>query len=75
MRTSHVQTLPIVLSRQSRVSLPQQVGEELKRLILEGYFKPGAIMPSSRTLCETLQVGRSTIIEAFEQLKFLIAAG
>lgn len=77
MRTSHVQNLPVVLSRQSRTSLPQQVGEELKRLILEGYFKPGAIMPSSRSLCETLQVGRSTIIEAFEQLKsegYIVAA-
>jgi len=77
MRTSHAQNLPVVLSRQSRVSLPQQVGEELKRLILEGYFQPGAIMPSSRMLCETLQVGRSTIIEAFEQLKsegYLVAA-
>lgn len=77
MRTSHVPSLPIVLSRQSRVALPQQVGDELKRLILEGYFKPGAVMPSSRSLCDSLQVGRSTIIEAFEQLKsegYLIAA-
>ncbi|HNB24717.1 MAG TPA: winged helix-turn-helix domain-containing protein, partial [Candidatus Melainabacteria bacterium] len=77
MRTSHVHNLPVVLSRQSRVSLPQQVGDELKRLILEGYFNPGAVLPSSRTLCEILQVGRSTIIEAFEQLKsegYLVAA-
>ncbi len=77
MRNSHVQNLPVILSRQSRVALPQQVGDELKRLILEGYFKPGAIMPSSRALCDSLQVGRSTIIEAFEQLKsegYLVAA-
>lgn len=77
MRNSHVQNLPVILSRQSRVALPQQVGDELKRLILEGYFRPGAIMPSSRTMCDALQVGRSTIIEAFEQLKsegYLVAA-
>jgi len=69
--------LPVVISRQSRIALPQQVGDELKRLILEGYFKPGAVLPSSRALCDALKVGRSTIIEAFEQLKsegYLVAA-
>lgn len=77
MRNSLGQNLPVVLSRQSRVALPQQVGDELRRLILEGYFRPGAVMPSSRSLCDALQVGRSTVIEAFEQLKsegYLVAS-
>jgi len=77
IRNGPLPNLPIVLSRQSRVSLPQQVADQLKRLILTGFFTSGAVMPSSRVLCDALQVGRSTIIEAFEQLKsegFLVAA-
>lgn len=77
LRQYDLPNLPVVISRQSRVALPQQVGDELKRLILEGYFRPGSVLPSSRALCDALKVGRSTIIEAFEQLKsegYLVAS-
>jgi GntR family transcriptional regulator/MocR family aminotransferase len=49
-------------------SLFRQIYEELRSAILEGRLKPGARLPSTRTLSEDLGVSRNTVLEAFEQL-------
>jgi len=46
----------------------QQVFEEIKRLIEEGALKPGEQLPSSRALAKTLEVNRSTVYRAYEEL-------
>jgi DNA-binding FadR family transcriptional regulator len=48
--------------------LSDEVFERLKRLIVEGGMKAGALMPSERELMERFGVGRPAIREAMQQL-------
>lgn len=64
----HSERLPIEISRQSKVSLPSQIVEQVRSLIVAGYLVAGDLLPSSRTLAELLNVSRGTVVFAYEQL-------
>lgn len=60
--------LPVKVVRESRVSLPSQIVEQVRSLIVAGYLVAGDPLPSSRTLAELLNVSRGTVVFAYEQL-------
>jgi GntR family transcriptional repressor for pyruvate dehydrogenase complex len=52
-----------------RVSIIDQVVHELKEMCLSGQLVAGDKLPTEMQLCETLNVGRSTVREAFRVLQ------
>lgn len=61
-------SLAIVLDRDSITPLRQQIYKQWRQGILSGRFRPGEAVPSTRDLAATLQVARSTVTEAYDQL-------
>lgn len=59
-------TIPIDLN--AKVHLYEQIYEYIRKEILEGRLTPGEKLPSSRLLAAHLQISRSTINLAYEQL-------
>jgi GntR family transcriptional repressor for pyruvate dehydrogenase complex len=55
----------------SRVTLAEQVAEQLSDQIAEGRWKPGEKLPSEAELCTALRIGRSTLREALKSLAFV----
>src|SRR5260370_1434476 len=55
----------------SRVTLGEQVAEQLARQISEGRWRSGDKLPSESELCATLGIGRSTLREALKSLAFV----
>lgn len=47
----------------------EQIAESLRSRIADGEFGPGAVLPSSRDLCEQWAVSRATAIKAMEVLR------
>lgn len=60
--------LPLRLDPATGTSLQQQIFEQIRRLILDDRLRPGARMPSTRTLAADLRVSRNTVVLAFGQL-------
>nr|WP_308168361.1 PLP-dependent aminotransferase family protein [Nonomuraea sp. NEAU-A123] len=60
--------LPISLSRESAVPLSAQLTGWLRRAMLAGTLAPGERLPSSRGLAGQLQVSRTVVTEAYQQL-------
>jgi GntR family transcriptional regulator / MocR family aminotransferase len=56
------------LDRASKVPLHRQLYEALRQAILEGRLRPGARLPSTRTLAVELGSSRNTILAAVAQL-------
>ncbi|EPF18021.1 HTH-type transcriptional regulatory protein gabR [Cedecea davisae] len=56
------------LSRESGDSLQQQLYYRIKNAINEGKLKPGDKLPGTRKVCETLNIGRNTVIIVYELL-------
>ncbi len=52
-----------------RVSIVEQVIQNLKAYIMENNLKPGDKMPTEKDVCELLGVGRSTAREAYRMLQ------
>ncbi len=48
--------------------LHRQLSQALREAIIEGRLAPGARLPSTRSLADDLDVSRSTVVSAFEQL-------
>jgi GntR family transcriptional regulator/MocR family aminotransferase len=59
----------IDLDGKADVPLHRQIYDELRRQILDGRLRRGARLPSSRSLATDLCVSRSTVVQAFEQLR------
>lgn len=59
----------IFLERQSRKPIYLQIRDRISRLIKSGALKSGDRLPSIRSLAETLQVNKLTIIEAYSVLE------
>ncbi|MNO15947.1 HTH-type transcriptional regulator NorG [compost metagenome] len=55
--------------RQSNKPLYEQIADYLEQRISYGEFPPGSLLPSERKLAEQLGVNRSTIIQAFAELR------
>lgn len=47
----------------------QQVANGLVHLVKEGVLKPGFMLPPSRTLADLMQLNRTTIVSAYEELR------
>lgn len=61
-------TLPLLLDRAAGESLTDQIVRQMRRAIEQALLARGAQMPSSRSLAEQLEIGRNTVIRAYEQL-------
>lgn len=49
--------------------MPEQVAKRLERLILDGVFRPGQLLPSERRLCDRLSVSRASLREGLRILR------
>ena len=57
------------LDSDSKIPIYQQVVDYIERRILYGELPPGSFLPSERKLAEQLQVNRSTITTAYNELR------
>ena len=55
----------------SRTTLAEQVALQLAEMISDAHWAPGKKLPPESALCETLNVGRSTLREALKSLAFV----
>ncbi len=60
--------IPINIERLGGQSFQNQIFESIRRQILCGQLKPGALMPSTRVLSEQLGVSRNTVVLAYDRL-------
>lgn len=60
--------LTISLNTKSKVPLYEQIYQYIKQDIQSGRIKSGEKLPSTRSLCKYLEVSRSTVELAYEQL-------
>lgn len=60
--------LGLVLDATSRTPLHRQIGEQVRRAILERRLAPGQRLPSSRLMASELEVARGTVLLAMDQL-------
>ena len=67
-RTRRVPPLSLALDPSSPEPLHRQIGEQMRRAILEGRLEPGARLPSSRQMAQDLDCARGTVVLAFDQL-------
>jgi len=59
------------LERIRRTKVYEEVAEQLQRLILDGYFKPGDKLPTERELAEAFGVSRASVRDAVRSLELL----
>jgi 2-aminoadipate transaminase len=57
------------INRASQTPIYLQIAEQLRRQILDGSLPPGCRLPSERKLSERLSVNRTTVLNAFAELK------
>jgi GntR family transcriptional regulator / MocR family aminotransferase len=58
----------VVLERASSVPLHRQIYDQWRQGILTGRFRRAERVPSTRELCTALEVSRSTVTQAYDQL-------
>ena len=63
-----VQLPEIVLDRQSREPLHEQITRQVAKVIREGSVRRGCRLPSTRLLARMLGVSRNTVMVAYESL-------
>lgn len=68
LRSRRAPPLGIALDPASPLPLHRQIGEQLRRAILEGRMKPGTRLPSSRLMAQDLACARGTVVLALDQL-------
>jgi DNA-binding transcriptional MocR family regulator len=61
--------MEIAIDRSSQVPLYRQITESLKAMILSGSLPEGFRLPPERRLAHTLRVNRSTVLQAYDELK------
>jgi len=67
--TARVSPLDLLsVDRKSSVQLHRQIYETLRQYILVGTLAPNSRLPSTRALAEQLELGRNTVIAAYDQL-------
>ena len=67
-RATTLDLAAITLDPSLPIALVQQLYNALRAAILSGRLTRGAHLPSTRTLCATLNVSRNTVVATFEQL-------
>ena len=60
--------VPITVDRRSAVPLQRQIYENWRRGILDGRFRRGDRVPSTRELADALGLARATVTAAYDQL-------
>ncbi|MEI7026781.1 aminotransferase-like domain-containing protein [Paenibacillus sp. y28] len=55
--------------RTSKKPLYQQISEQMERRMLYGEFPPGSFLPSERRLADLIGVNRSTVVQAYAELR------
>ncbi len=68
-RTSGAPPLLLPIDRHAERPLYEQVYAGLRDAILDGRLAPGARLPSTRELAADLDISRSTVVQAFDQLR------
>ncbi|MTJ91597.1 MAG: PLP-dependent aminotransferase family protein [Desulfovibrio sp.] len=58
----------LTLDKQSPLSLNRQISSQIRTFILRGDLPAGHLLPSTRQLGKELDVARSTVLEAYDQL-------
>ncbi|HEX7912162.1 MAG TPA: PLP-dependent aminotransferase family protein [Paraburkholderia sp.] len=68
-RTTRVVEIPSIgaLDRAAG-SLTRQLAQALRDAVRDGAIQPGDPLPSTRLLASSLEIGRGTVVEAYEQL-------
>ncbi|WML47007.1 PLP-dependent aminotransferase family protein [Neobacillus sp. PS3-34] len=61
--------MDLILDRCSKKSLYKQISEYIERGIADGTFPPDKPLPSERRLAAELQVNRSTVVAAYDELE------
>lgn len=61
--------MDIIISNSSAIALYEQIENQIKIQILNGSLKPGAPLPSIRTLAKELKVSIITSKRAYEELE------
>ncbi|MBM6859004.1 GntR family transcriptional regulator [Clostridium saudiense] len=61
--------MDIIISNSSAIALYEQIENQIKTQILNGNLKPGAPLPSIRTLAKELKVSIITSKRAYEELE------
>jgi GntR family transcriptional regulator / MocR family aminotransferase len=64
-----VGSITLALDPSARVPMQRQLYEAMREAILEGRLAPGARIPGTRTLARSLDVSRTTVSLAFDQLR------
>ena len=59
---------PLPFKQLKKTRLYEEIAEQIKDAILDGYLKPNDRLPSERDLCEMFGVGRPTVREALRVL-------
>lgn len=67
-RTSRGPELLITLTPRARQPMHVQIQQAVRQAIRERRLRPGAAVPSTRTLAADLQVSRGVVVEAYDQL-------
>jgi len=67
-RARRAPPLGIALDPAAALPLHRQIGEQVRRAILEGRLRPGTRLPSSRLLAQDLDCARGTVVLALDQL-------
>ena len=60
-----------MISPVPKITLPDQIVSQVKKLIIEGALAPGQVLPTEEELCKLFHVGRSTIREAKRALSLM----
>ena len=61
--------LAVPLDADSRIPLHRQIYGDVRERILTGALRAGTLLPSTRALASDLHVARSTVVQAYEQLR------
>ncbi|HJU89167.1 MAG TPA: PLP-dependent aminotransferase family protein [Gemmatimonadaceae bacterium] len=68
-RTARGRILKVEFDRESAAPLYMQIYKSIRGDILSGLLMPSTRLPSTRYLAEDLGVARSTVVQAYEQLR------
>lgn len=60
--------MEIRVNKESRISLREQIGAQIEYLIATGKLKPGAPLPSVRTLARQLRIHHNTVSQAYRDV-------
>ncbi len=61
-------SLLLSIDRSLKTPIYEQICERIRELANTGQLAEGTLMPATRALAEALEISRSTVVTAYEQL-------